>query len=91
MMPHIINGVRKKAENFMTTKITQDEYDSLTFLHSINHQLEQLSDRVYYYAKKVVKAEDDNWLTDYFNNDIHVNDFLKNMDIEVEKNKNEKD
>jgi hypothetical protein len=73
----------------MTTKISQDEYDLLTFLKSTNHQLQQLVDRFYFYAKKVVKTEDNDWLTDYFNDIINVNDFLKHMDIEVEK-KNEK-
>jgi len=73
----------------MTTKISQDEYDLLTFLKSTNHQLQQLVDRFYFYTKKVVKTEDNDWLTDYFNDIINVNDFLKHMDIEVEK-KNEK-
>jgi len=73
----------------MKTKISQDEYDLLTFLKSTYRQFQQLADRFYYYAKKVVKTEEDGWLTDYFNDVVHVNDFLKNMDIEVEK-KNEK-
>jgi hypothetical protein len=73
----------------MKNKITQDEYDLLTFLKSTNHQLERLSDRFFYYAKKVVKTDDNDWLTDYFNDVISVEDFLKHTNIEVEKQENE--
>lgn len=69
----------------MTTKITQDEYDLLTFLKSSQDQLERLSDRFFYYAKKILKTEDNDWLTDYFNDTINVTTLLNQLNIEIDK------
>ena len=74
----------------MTTKITQDEYDLLTFLKSSQDQLERLSDRFFCYAKKILKTEDNDWLTDYFNDTINVTTLLNQLNIEIEKNENNK-
>lgn len=74
----------------MKNEITKNEYEILTFLKSANDQLNRLSNRFYFYGKKLLELENDGgWFTDYFDNGIiNVDEFLKQMNIEV---KNEKD
>jgi peroxiredoxin family protein len=71
----------------MKTKITQNEYELLTFLKSQQDQLERMSNRMYYYAKKLLELDDDNWLTDYFNDTIGVTAFLNQVGIDIEETK----
>jgi len=68
----------------MKTSITQNEYELLTFLKSQQDQLERMSNRMYYYAKKLLELEDDNWLTDYFNDTIGVTAFLNQVGIDID-------
>jgi len=69
----------------MKTKITQNEYELLTFLKSQQDQLGRMSNRMYYYAKKLLELDDDNWLTDYFNDTIGVTAFLNQIGIDIEE------
>lgn len=74
----------------MTKIITRNEYELLTFLKSSHDQLKRLSDRFYYYAKKVLDLDNDEWLVDYFDNDvISVTEFLNNINVDIEKVDNE--
>jgi peroxiredoxin family protein len=73
----------------MKTKITQNEYELLTFLKSQQDQLGRMSNRMYYYAKKLLELDDDNWLTDYFNDTIGVTAFLNQVGIDVEEDEKE--
>jgi len=68
----------------MKTNITQNEFELLTFLKSQQDQLERMSNKMYYYAKKLLELEDDNWLTDYFNDTIGVTAFLNQVGIEID-------
>jgi hypothetical protein len=75
----------------MTKTITRNEYELLTFLKSSHDQLERLSNRFYYYAKKILDLDNDEWLVDYFDNDIlSVTEFLNNVNIDIEQDNNEK-
>jgi hypothetical protein len=74
----------------MKTTITKQELELLTFLKSAQDQLERLSNRMYYYTKKLLELESDDWLTDYFNNNlVSVTEFLNQENIEVEENETE--
>ena len=75
----------------MKTTITRNEYELLTFLKSSQDQLMRLSDRFYYYAKKVLELDSDDWLTDYFNGTTSMTDFLNRVGIDIKKDKNEED
>ena len=75
----------------MKTKITQNEFELLTFLKSQQDQLERMSSRMYYYAKKLLELDDDNWLTDYFNDTIGVTAFLNQVGIDIEEDEKEID
>lgn len=75
----------------MKNEITRNEYELLTFLKSSQDQLTRLSDRFYYYAKKILDLDGDDWLTDYFYNDISVTEFLNNLKINIKESGNEKD
>jgi len=69
----------------MKNKITQSEFELLVFLKSSQDQLKRLSNRFYYYARRLLELEDDNYLTDYFDNDIcSVTEFLNHVNIDVE-------
>ena len=81
--------VRRRIRINVKTKITKTEYELLTFLKSQQDQLERMSNRMYYYAKKLLELDDDNWLTDYFNDTIGVTAFLNQVGIGVEEDKNE--
>jgi len=70
--------------------ITRDEYDQIMFYKSMNDQMQRMGNRLYYYAKKVLGTEDDNWLTDYFyNDDLSVTELLTHLDIDIAKDKSE--
>jgi hypothetical protein len=74
----------------MKTTITKEELELLTFLKSTQDQLERLSNRMYYYAKKLLELENNDWLTDYFNNNlVSVTEFLNQENIEVEEDEKE--
>lgn len=75
----------------MKTTITRNEYELLTFLKSSQDQLMRLSDRFYYYAKKALELDSDDWLTDYFNGTISMTDFLNRVGIDIKEDKNEED
>ncbi len=75
----------------MKTTITRNEYELLTFLKSSQDQLMRLSDRFYYYAKKVLELDSDDWLTDYFNGTTSMTDFLNRVGIDIKEDKNEED
>lgn len=79
-----INGAQENW-NSMKNTLTRDEYDLLTFLKSAHDQLDRLSNRFYYYAKKVLEVEDDDWITDYFNDDISVTELLTHMNIDIKE------
>ena len=68
--------------------ITRDEYDQIMFYKSMNNQMARMSNRLFYYAKKVLGTDDDNWLTDYFDNDdIGITELLNHLEIEIAEDK----
>lgn len=74
----------------MKTTITRKELELLTFLKHQQDQLNRIQFNLYYYARKMLELESDNWLTDYFDNDsISVTEFLNQENIEVEENESE--
>ena len=68
--------------------ITRDEYDQIMFYKSMNDQMARMNNRLFYYAKKVLGTDDDNWLTDYFDNDdISITELLNHLEIEIAEDK----
>jgi hypothetical protein len=70
----------------VTKLITRDEYDQLTFYKSMNDQLNRMSNRLFYYSKKILDTDEngDDWLTDYFDNDnLSVTELFEHLDIDI--------
>lgn len=74
----------------MKKLITRDEYEQLTFYKSMNDQLKRMSDRLFYYAKKILDANESGtaWLTDYFDNDMmSVTELFNELGIDIGEEK----
>jgi hypothetical protein len=83
----IINIQMSKLINAKKT-ITREQYDQLIFYKSMNDQFSRMSDRLFYYAGKILDVDDDgiDWLTDYFDNDdLSITELLEHLDVDIEE------
>ncbi|GEM_PF-5570406 len=66
--------------------ITKRDYEEIVFLKNISDHLQEEREELYQRVKKILYVTDDNWVTDYFDNDsISFLELISHYGIELQK------